>query len=278
MDTSKLTQFHKDLAEWGITLSGKQDEQFLKFYELLVEWNSFMNLTAITEFDEVMKKHFLDSLSYIQYVKNYYSTTDNKIAKVNKNMDKVSGDKSTGTCKEFDCSYLSKLKFTMIDVGTGAGFPGIPLAILFPEAKFTLMDSLNKRIKFLNEVILQLGLTNVETVHSRAEDLARNPKYRECFDYAVSRAVANLSTLSEYCLPFVKVEGKFISYKSERLSEELHIAEKAITILGGNVKDQIDFQLPSSDIYRNLLVIQKTKSTSKKYPRKAGLPSKEPLS
>lgn len=249
MDTSRLTQFHKDLAEWGLTLTAKQDEQFLKFYELLVEWNSFMNLTAITEFDEVMKKHFLDSLSFVHYLKkNVYVSSE-----------------------------LVHSEFTMIDVGTGAGFPGLPLAILFPEAKFTLMDSLNKRIKFLNEVIMQLGLTNVETVHSRAEDLARNPKYRECYDYAVSRAVANLATLSEYCLPFVKVEGKFISYKSERLSEELTVAEKSITILGGIIKDQIDFRLPASDIYRNLLVIQKMKSTSKKYPRKAGLPSKEPL-
>lgn len=277
MDTSKLTQFHKDLAEWGITLTSKQDEQFLKFYELLVEWNSFMNLTAITEFDEVMKKHFLDSMSFVHYVKNYYCTINNEITKVNKNKDIVSDDKSTGAQKEFDCSYLSQLKFTMIDVGTGAGFPGIPLAILFPEAKFTLMDSLNKRIKFLNEVILQLGLTNVETVHSRAEDLARNVKYREQYDYTVSRAVANLSTLSEYCLPFVKPTGNFVSYKSERLSEELVAAEKAISILGGTVKDQIDFQLPESDIYRNLLIIEKIKPTSKKYPRKAGLPSKEPL-
>lgn len=273
MDTSKLTQFHKDLAEWGITLTSKQDEQFLKFYELLVEWNSFMNLTAITEFDEVMKKHFLDSMSFVHYVKNYYCTADNKITKVNV----ISNDKNAGMHKEFDCSYLPQLKFTMIDVGTGAGFPGIPLAILFPEAKFTLMDSLNKRIKFLNEVIFQLGLTNVETVHSRAEDLARNVKYREQYDYVVSRAVANLSTLSEYCLPFVKPTGNFVSYKSERLSEELVAAEKAIPILGGTVKDQIDFQLPESDIYRNLLIIEKVKPTSKKYPRKAGLPSKEPL-
>ena len=131
MDTSKLTQFHKDLAEWGITLTSKQDEQFLKFYELLVEWNSFMNLTAITEFDEVMKKHFLDSMSFVHYVKNYYCTSNNKITKVNKNIDIVSDDKSEGAHKEFDCSYLSQLKFTMIDVGTGAGFPGLPLKIAF---------------------------------------------------------------------------------------------------------------------------------------------------
>lgn len=267
MDTSRLTQFHKDLAEWGITLTEKQDEQFLKFYELLVEWNSFMNLTAITEFDEVMKKHFLDSLSFVHYLKkgDFVPVEENVIKE------------NSSVSEHMDVSKLSCMDFTMIDVGTGAGFPGIPLAILFPNAKFTLMDSLNKRIKFLNEVVIQLGLTNIETLHSRAEDLARNPEYRECYDFAVSRAVANLSTLSEYCLPFVKQEGKFISYKSERLSEELINAENAISLLGGIVKDQIDFQLPESDIYRNLLVIQKVKATPKKYPRKAGLPAKEPL-
>ncbi len=258
MDSIGLTQFHKDLAEWGITLTAKQDEQFLKYYELLVEWNSFMNLTAITDFDEVMKKHFLDSLSFIHYVKKYYGCCNNFITNV-------------------DMSFISEMNFSVIDVGTGAGFPGIPLAILFPSAKFTLMDSLNKRIKFLNEVVAQLGLTNVETVHSRAEDLAHNIKYRDSFDYVISRAVANLSTLTEYCLPFVKPEGNFISYKSEKLSEELKLAEKAIKILGGTVKDQIDFQLPQSDIYRNLLIIEKKQATPKKFPRKAGLPSKEPL-
>jgi len=267
MDKSALTQFHKDLAEWGITLTDKQDEQFLKFYELLIEWNSFMNLTGITEFEEVMKKHFLDSVSFIHYLKKDVFVP----------AEAMDSEGKAPLEKALSMEELMQMKFTMIDVGTGAGFPGIPLAILFPSAKFTLMDSLNKRIKFLNEVILQLGLTNVETVHSRAEDLARNPKYRDAFDYSVSRAVANLSTLSEYCLPFVKVCGKFVSYKSERLSEELAAGEKAISILGGTIKDQIDFQLPDSDIYRNLLVIEKTKATPKKYPRKAGLPSKEPL-
>jgi len=268
MDTSKLTQFHKDLAGWGITLTSKQDEQFLKFYELLVEWNSFMNLTAITEFDEVMKKHFLDSLSFVHYLKKY----DFVSTGVNSDLE----DKGIA-CEQIILDSLSEQEFTMIDVGTGAGFPGIPLAILFPSAKFTLMDSLNKRIKFLNEVILQLGLTNVETVHSRAEDLARNPKYRDAFDYSVSRAVANLSSLCEFCLPYIKVGGKFISYKSEKITEEMTAAENAIRILGGKVVNQVEFQLPDSDIYRNLFVIEKMKDTPKKYPRKAGLPSKEPL-
>lgn len=246
-----------------------------------------MNLTAITEFDEVMKKHFLDSLSFMHYLKKdvFVSVIPKNGKELVENdktaniilLDKNNGDTLDSNINISIIEQLDKIKFTMIDVGTGAGFPGIPLAILFPSAKFTLMDSLNKRIKFLNEVIEQLGLTNVETVHSRAEDLARNPKYRDAYDYSVSRAVANLSTLSEYCLPFVKVCGKFVSYKSERLSEELVVAENAITSLGGTVKDQIDFQLPESDIYRNLLVIEKTKLTPKKYPRKAGLPAKEPL-
>ncbi len=268
MDTSNLTQFHKDLAEWGITLTAKQDEQFLKFYELLVEWNSFMNLTAITEFDEVMKKHFLDSLSFIHYFKKH--ELESKVLNGNDAKDSELGN------HDFVNNLLNQ-KFSMIDVGTGAGFPGIPLAIFFPEARFTLMDSLNKRIKFLDEVVKELEITNVETIHSRAEDLAKNVQYREKYDYAVSRAVANLSTLTEYCLPFVKVGGNFISYKSERLSDELSQANNSITILGGNIKDQIDFNLPETDIYRNLLVIYKSKSTPKKYPRKAGLPAKEPL-
>lgn len=256
MNTSDLTQFHKDLSEWGIVLTEKQDEQFLKFYELLVEWNSFMNLTAITEFDEVLKKHFLDSLSFVQYLKNIKDISEDKVM-LSKN--------------------ISEKHFTMIDVGTGAGFPGIPLAILFPKAQFTLMDSLNKRINFLNEVIMTIELTNIKTIHSRAEDLAKNQQHRESYDFAVSRAVANLSTLSEYCLPFVKIGGNFISYKSERLADEMSLSGNSITILGGNIKQQIDFHLPNSDIYRNLLVIQKEKSTPKKYPRKAGLPAKEPL-
>ena len=227
MDTSKLTQFHKDLAEWGITLTSKQDEQFLKFYELLVEWNSFMNLTAITEFDEVMKKHFVDSLSLI---------------------------------KTYDISKQVKV----IDVGTGAGFPGLALKIAYPALQVTLLDSLNKRINFLNEVISQLGLTDVETVHGRAEDFAKPDKLRGKFELCVSRAVANLSTLSEYCLPFVKVGGEFISYKSEKIVEEMSAAKNAIGILGGRFDRSEEFYLPDSEIYRNLVVIRKIKETPKR--------------
>ena len=236
-DTS---QFEKDLAELGIELTDRQIEKFLLYYEMLVEWNGFMNLTAITEYDEVMKKHFIDSLSLI---------------------------------KAYDLNQKKKV----IDIGTGAGFPGLVLKIAFPQLEITLLDSLNKRIQFLDAVIQNLSLTGVETVHGRAEDFAKPGKLRECFDLAVSRAVSNLSTLSEYCLPFVKQGGYFISYKSEKISEETEAAKNAITLLGGKIRKQVDFTLPDSDIYRNFLLIEKVTATPKKYPRKAGLPSKEPL-
>lgn len=249
MSTDKLLTFHNDLKEWDITLTPAQDKQFLLFYELLVEWNSFMNLTAITDFDEVMKKHFLDSLAFVRFLQK-------------QNGGKISESDET---------------FRMIDVGTGAGFPGIPLAILFPNAQFVLMDSLNKRIKFLNEVINKLQLSNIICVHARAEDLAKNPEYREQFDYAVSRAVANLSTLTEYCIPFVKVNGSFVSYKSEKLQEEIVLAKSALHLLSVKETARISFMLPASDIHRTLLVLEKIAPTAKKYPRKAGLPAKEPL-
>ena len=234
------TQFEKDLKELGVTLSSQQLQQFLTYYEMLVEWNQVMNLTAITEYDDVMKKHFVDSVSLIKA----YDVTQNA---------------------------------SVIDVGTGAGFPGLALKIAYPNLKVTLLDSLNKRIQFLDEVIHKLGLSGVETIHGRAEDFAKAGKLRETFDLCVSRAVANLSTLSEYCLPFVKVGGQFISYKSEKIIEEMESAQNAIKILGGKVSNQVEFQLPESDIYRNLFVIEKIKETPKKYPRKAGLPGKEPL-
>ena len=199
-----------------------------------------MNLTAITEFDEVVEKHFLDSVSLT---------------------------------KQLDLHQPLKV----LDLGTGAGFPGIPLKIVFPELEITLMDSLNKRVLFLQDVISSLQLENIEAVHGRAEEAARNKKYRESFDLCVSRAVANISTLSEYCLPFVKIGGSFISYKSSTIEDELEDGKKGIAILGGKVKDVYKFTLPDSELQRSFVIIEKEKKTPKAYPRKAGTPSKEPL-
>lgn len=236
-----LQQFRKDLDSLSVSLTDEQIEQFIIYYEMLVEKNKVMNLTAITEFDEVLKKHFVDSLSL---VKAYDMTQD----------------------------------ISVIDIGTGAGFPGIPLKIAFPNMKITLLDSLNKRIGFLQEVIDTLGLEEIEALHGRAEDYAKPGKLREQFDLCVSRAVANLSTLSEYCIPYVKVGGKFISYKSEKISEEMKEAEHAISVLGGKVENQVAFTLPDSDIYRNLFIITKCNETPRQYPRKAGTASKNPIS
>jgi 16S rRNA (guanine527-N7)-methyltransferase len=235
-----LTILKNGFGEFGLEISDEQIEQFLRYYELLVEWNGFMNLTAITEFEEVCVKHFIDSVSL---------------------------------CK---CVELDR-EISVIDVGTGAGFPGIPLKIVFPKLKVTLLDSLGKRVKFLNEVIDKLGLVGVEAIHGRAEDYAKAGLLREEFDICVSRAVANLATLSEYCMPYVKVGGYFVSYKSEKISEEVVSAGRAVEMLGGVVDRQVEFTLPESDIYRNLFMIRKVKATPKKYPRKAGMPSKEPL-
>ena len=233
-------QFQRDIKNLGISLSEKQIGQFIRYYEMLVKWNERMNLTAITEYEDVMTKHFVDSLSLV---------------------------------KAYDMKNASNL----IDVGTGAGFPGLALKIAFPGCRVTLLDSLNKRIRFLDTVIEEMGLTDVEAVHGRAEDFARPGKLRESFDLCVSRAVANLSTLSEYCLPFVKKGGCFIAYKSERVSDEIVRAEGAIACLGGKAEEKKEFLLPDSDIYRCLFVIRKEKGTPGKYPRKSGLPVREPL-
>ena len=222
----------------GFEINDDQARALYRFYELLIEKNKVMNLTAVTEFDEVVRKHFADSLTLGRVID------------------------------------LSGVK-TLIDVGTGAGFPGIPLAICYPDISFTLMDSLNKRILFLDEVVKELNLTNVDLVHERAEILAQKKEYRSGFDLAVSRAVANLSTLSEYCLPFVRRGGAFVSYKSLKTEEELTGAAKALAILGGKLERREDFEL--FDMSRSLLLIRKEKDTPKKYPRKAGLPAKEPL-
>ncbi len=240
MREKEIENFLKDAEQFNICLSQQQVDQFVRYYELLVEWNSFMNLTGITEFSEVLKKHFIDSISIFSYV----------------NQNSIS---------------------SLIDVGTGAGFPGLPLKIVCPELKVTLLDSLDKRIKFLNCVIDELELQNITAIHGRAEDYASNMEHREFYDMAVSRAVANLSTLSEYCLPFVKKDGIFVSYKSETLEEEVINATNAIQILGGRIMNKYSFYLPGTDIYRTLCFIEKVDSTPDKYPRKAGLPSKKPL-
>lgn len=233
-------QFQKDLDDLSINLSNSQIKQFLIYYEMLSERNKVMNLTAISEYEDVLKKHFVDSMCLVK------------------------------ACE------LSE-GISLIDVGTGAGFPGLALKIAFPELKVTLLDSLNKRVIFLNDVIRELGLKDVDTVHGRAEDLAKPGRLREKYDLCVSRAVANLSTLSEYCLPFVKIGGMFIAYKSEKVFEELLTADRSISLLGGELERQFEFTLPNSEIYRNLVVIRKKSRTSDQFPRKSGIPSREPL-
>lgn len=232
--------FIEKCRQLGIKLNDRQVQDFLTFYECLIEQNKVMNLTAITEFEEVLEKHFVDSLSIVEGV---------------------------------DMQAVE----STIDVGTGAGFPGLPLKIAFPHLKVVLLDSLNKRVNFLNQLISRLQYTGITAVHGRAEDLARNKEHREAYDLCVSRAVANLSSLSEYCLPFVRTGGRFVSYKSVEIEEELDNARSAVHILGGKLIEKKDFLLPGSDLPRSLVIIQKVRNTPSKYPRKAGLPTKEPL-
>lgn len=224
----------------GISLSDRQVEQFILFYRLLYEKNKVMNLTTVTEWDEVQTKHFLDSLLLRRII-----------------------------------NLSEDLK--IMDLGTGAGFPGIPLKIAFPDLNLYLADSLSKRVHFLEDVIKECNLKKIQVVHGRAEDLARDRKYRESFDVVVSRAVANLSSLSEYCLPFVKVGGQMISYKSAQIEKEMNDAERAIRILGGE-KASVEIQkLPGTDVDRSFVIVQKKNSTPEGYPRKAGTPSRNPL-
>lgn len=236
----------KDFKSFEIELTDKQIEQLDKYYELLVDWNNKMNLTAITDFDEVCKLHFTDSVSSAQF---------------------------------FD---FTKDNLSLIDIGTGAGFPGIVLKIVFPKLNVTLLDSLQKRIGFLNHVIDELSLNDegsITTVHGRAEDFSdsKNGELREKFDIAVSRAVARFSTLCEYCLPYIRVGGSFLSYKGDKASEEVAEANSAIFLLGGKLNSVNEFTLPDSDIQRAICIINKTQPTSSKYPRKAGTPQKSPL-
>lgn len=237
-----LNKFEVDLQKMEITLSDRQKEQFIKYYELLIQWNAKMNLTAITEYDEVFQKHFVDSL----------------------------------TLHRLDF-YQEWKEASIIDVGTGAGFPGIPLKIICPHFHVTLLDSLKKRVFFLDQVIRELGLTEIVAIHDRAEDAAQSEEMREKFDLCVSRAVAHLSTLSEYCIPFVKKGGYFVSYKADISETEINDAKASIVILGGNLVEESTFTLPSSSIKRNLLVIKKESLTPNQYPRRAGIPLKRPM-
>lgn len=239
-----LNVFYDGLNKLNISIGDRQIEQFISFYDILIERNKVMNLTAITEPVEVIEKHFLDSLSLVRAV---------------------------------DLSEEMKV----IDVGTGAGFPGIPLLISYPQLHITLLDSLNKRIGFINDVIKLLDLKNIETIHGRSEELGKNIKYREQYDLCISRAVANLSVLSEYCIPFVKNGGKFISYKSGNFTEEVKNAANSVEKLGGKLGEIVDFSMKDStkgeEFGRSLVIINKVRETPKKYPRKAGIPAKEPL-
>lgn len=229
----------------NIEISDDQINCFEKYYELLIEKNKVMNLTAITDKEDVIVKHFIDSIALIPYLLDKGININNKLK--------------------------------IIDIGTGAGFPGLPLKIMMPDVKFTLLDSLNKRVSFLNEVIDELKLKDIEALHGRAEDYASDNKYREKYDICVSRAVANLSTLSEYCIPFVKEDGYFISYKAGESEEEINKSKNAIKILGGKINKVEEFVLPGTDVSRVFVFIRKLELTDKKYPRKAGVPAKKPL-
>mgnify|MGYP003306847323 CR=1 FL=1 len=231
----KMQEKSRDL---GVRFLVEQTEQFFEYMNLLIEWNEKMNLTAITDPEEIILKHFIDSITILNKIEN-----------------------------------SSKV----VDVGTGAGFPGIPLSIMNPTLKITLVDSLNKRLIFLQEVVDKLQLKNIEIVHARAEEFGQNKKYRESFDIATSRAVANLSTLSEYLIPLVKVNGKVISMKASEAQEEINEAKKAIEVLGGKIESIDEFNLPQSDIGRTVIIIKKEMQTPSKYPRKPGTPSKEPI-
>lgn len=229
----------KCISKIGLNINDQQLEQFDIFYHLLIEKNKVMNLTAITDMEEVVKKHFVDSMALLNYI---------------------------------SLDYLS-----VIDVGTGAGFPGLPLAIMCPDTNFLLLDSLNKRLKFIEEVIQNCSLSNVSLIHYRAEDGGRDPELRENFDVCVSRAVAHLSVLLEYCSPFVKPGGQFISYKSGDIMEELHSSEQAQKILSCEMNQLIQFDLMEEEISRSFVVFNKKKALSKKYPRQAGKAKREPL-
>jgi len=227
-------------SELGITLSDQAIESLFVYYEMLIEKNKVMNLTTVTDENEVIEKHFIDSLSVLKYVR-------------------------------------SDISGSVLDVGTGAGFPGVVLSIAIPDCHVTMLDAVNKKLVFINEVIDVLSLKNADTVHGRAEDLGHDKRFREHFDVVTARAVANLSTLCEYCIPFTRMDGRFIAYKSGNIDEELAGAEHALTELNSKVSALERFKLPGTDLSRSMLTINRTGKLLSIYPRKAGLPSKEPL-
>lgn len=239
ISSSEIIFFKESLSTLGIEISQQQLDQFLLFYELLVEKNKVMNLTAITELKEVISKHFIDSLALVKV----YSLTNEKV----------------------------------IDIGTGAGFPGVPLKIIYPNINLTLFDSLKKRLNFLDEVIEKLNLSNISTLHGRAEDYGRNNQYREQYDICVSRAVAKLPVLLELCIPFVKTGGYFISYKSGNIDEEIELSKNALKLLKTEISRKESFALPGTDMQRSLLQLKKIAMTAKGYPRAAGKVDKNPL-
>ncbi len=229
-------KLREKMLELNIKITEEQIKQFYIYMKLLLEWNERVNLTAITDPNDIILKHFVDCATILKYIKG-----------------------------------------TVLDMGSGAGFPGIPLSIMNPTLKITLVDSLNKRLIFLQEVVKELKLENIEIIHARAEELGQNKEYREMFDVATSRAVANLSTLSEYLIPLVKINGKVISMKASGAQNEINEARKAIKVLGGSIEKIEEFNLPQTDIGRTIIVIKKKEETNRKYPRKAGIPSKDPI-
>ena len=224
----------------GLSFDEEKYNKLMKYKDMIKEWNEKINLTAITEDEEIVKKHFIDSI------------------------------------KAFRFSKLNDAK-RIIDIGTGAGFPGIPIKVIKPEIEVVLLDSLNKRVNFLNEVINELNLKNITAIHGRAEDFARETNYREKFDIAVSRAVANMAVLSELCIPYVKLNGYFVALKGPAVENEIKEGNKAVTTLGGTVEEIIKVEVEDTDLNHNLVVVKKIKETSKTYPRKAGTASKKPI-
>lgn len=240
-----MSGYNNDLLKAALNkLSIEYDDKAIEkvdiFYEMLIEKNKVMNLTSITDHDDFITKHIIDSLLPT-------------------------------------CHISFNDRQAVIDVGTGAGFPGIPLKIFFPDLSITLLDSLNKRLLFLNDVIKELDLNDIKTVHGRAEDIAKNPEYREKYDTGVSRAVAGMSSLSELCIPFIKKDGKFVFYKSKDSDNEINESVKAVEILGGKIQDIFNVDLYGTDIVRKIVVVKKIKNTPNKYPRKAGTPLRDPL-